>query len=207
MLGDGSINNYSISFASGIDYDINEDYSSLLERYFGKVIFNHDKRCKHDQVGQYQVSSDLATKVFKELGFVSGHDKKRIPQWAFTVKRKIRMALIKGLVDADGTERYTKKGTWTATIGLANKKMIEDAKELWSSCGLCSGHIIERDRRDEAPHEITKGRMIGGGLSWCLYISELELPKYENILSIEEDGEEEVYDITVENELHNFVVN
>ena len=206
MLGDGSIFKYGISFASGIDEDLNNEYKSLLEKYFGKTIFCSDPRSNYECVGSYAVQNIVAAQIFASLGFISGHDKKRIPSWAFTASKEIRKSLIKGLVDADGSVRYTKTGLWTATIGLANKPLIEDAKELWSSCGLCSGHIIERDRRNEY-HEITEGRLISGGLSWCLYVSDLNLPKYENILTVTPDGEEEVYDITVNNNLHNFIVN
>ena len=207
MIGDGSIHKYGLSFAAGINEDQNKEYADLFKHYFGKVVFNHDKRCEHGCVGRYEVQNIIASKIFKELGFVSGPRNKRIPNWLFNTKKSIRKAFIKGLADADGCHRYTSTGLWTSTIGLCNKELIEDVKEIWTSIGLCSGHIIHRDRRDEPKHEITEGRLISSGESWWLYISEKELPKYENILSVKHAGKEEVYDITVENDLHNFIVN
>ena len=122
----------------------------------------------------------------------------------FNSSISIRRAFVEGISDADGCERKTKAGTWTSTIELVNKKLVEDIKEVWSSIGLCSGHITERTRKGG---RLLNGRVLSSSTSQSVYISELPLPQYENVISVVSDGKEVVYDITVENELHNFIAN
>jgi intein/homing endonuclease len=210
ILGDGSIRSSGVGkgnqlyFASGLDEELNAKYANLLVKYFGKVRYEPDKRRKNKS-GNYVVDSKVACRIFYELGYIPGAKNKRIPQWAFRANKSVRRALVEGLSDADGCERYTKAGLWFSTIELCNKQLVEDIKELWHSIGLCSGHIKHRKRN--GGHEIEPGRIMKPTESWNVTITARELPLLENIISVEEDGEELVYDVTVDNEEHNFIVN
>ncbi len=207
LIGDGSIkkeNNYCLCFAAGEYPELNEKYAKLMETYFGRVHFEKDKRSKKN-LGNYCVSSVTACKILRNLGYISGDKNKRIPNWVFTSSLKIRKAFIKGLADADAHVRNLQSGLWTAEFEMCNKQLIEDIKELWNSIGLCTGLI--RYRKREGGHEIVAGRKMKETESWAVYISERELPEYEKIQHIEYAGEEEVYDITVDNDLHNFIAN
>lgn len=204
LLGDGFIWKNGIGFSEGMDEGVNKKYSSLLEKYFSKVSYEADRRPGR-KYGKYVVTSTAAAKIFRNLGYISGSKNKRIPSWVFNCRKSIRKALVEGLSDADGCERHTKSGLWFSTIELTNKHLVEDIKELWTSVGLCSGHIRHRERNDE--HIIEGTRKISGGKSWGVTISENTLPEHENVLSVEYFGEEDVFDITVDNRLHNFVAN
>jgi intein/homing endonuclease len=208
MLGDGSVreNGYQLSFSAGKNDTVNKFYALLLEEYFGKVRFEPEKRPRKTKgLGNYVVDSVIACKIFKEMGYIGGAHNKRIPQWVYNAPKNIRKAFIMGLSDADGAEQSTKVGTWYSEIELCNKQLIEDIKEVWHSIGLCSGKLKSRKR--EGGHEIEPGRKMPPTESHCVCISECELPKYENVLSVECVGEEDVYDLTVDNESHNFIVN
>lgn len=207
LIGDGSIrkNGYQLSFAAGTDNKQNTFYKNILEKYFGQVRFEREKRSKNKNLGNYTVDSAAACKIFLAMGYIPGARNKRIPDWVFTASKEIRRAFVEGLSNADGCERYTKAGTWFSTIELCNKKLVEDIKELWASIGLSSGKLVHRKRK--GGHEIEKGRKMPPTECWSVTISNKELPKYENILSVEHVGQEEVYDITVDNELHNFIAN
>lgn len=204
LIGDGSVGRHSVVFACSPNQEQNQKYALLLQKYFGKVQYQPDKRRKSN-LGSYCVSSVIACKILKEMGYIPGASNKRIPSWVFQSSCDIRKAFILGLADADASCRQLKSGLITYEFEMCNKQLIEDIKELWHSIGLSSGHI--RHRKRNGGHEIESGRKMKSTESWTVYLSEKELPKYERIESIEYIGEEEVYDITVENELHNFIVN
>lgn len=207
LIGDGSIrkNGYQLSFAAGINHEQNEFYCKILEKYFGKVRFERDKRRKNKKLGNYVVDSSMACKLFLQMGFVLGTKNKRIPNWVYNAPKSIRKAFVEGISNADGCERYTKKGTWFSTIELCNEKLIEDIKEIWSSIGLCSGKLKYRKRK--GGHLIDKNRKMPSTECWSITISNKKMSKYENIISVDYFGKEEVFDITVDNEIHNFIAN
>lgn len=202
LIGDGWIRKNEIGFASGTDEYVNQKYARLLEEFFSITKYQDDPRSKG---GKYIVNSTIASKILKNMGFISGAHNKRIPDWVFRSSKAIRKSFIEGLADADGSIKKLKSGLWTAEFEMCNKKLVEDIKELWNSCDLCSGHIRYRKRKHG--HEIVKGRKIPECESWSIYISEKTLEPYEKIIQVQKLGEENVYDITVENELHNFIAN
>lgn len=211
LIGDGHIRQSKvgcenqISFAAGTDKKQNLRYASLLKKFFGKVRFERDKRSKDKNQGNYVVDSQVACRILVSMGYIPGTRNKRIPSWVFNAPKNIRRSFVEGLSNADGCERYTKAGTWFSTIELCNKKLVEDIKELWASIGLCSGKLVRRIKK--GGHEIEKGRKMPPTESYLITISDRELPKYENVLSVEHVGQEEVYDLTVDNEIHNFIAN
>ena len=205
LIGDGCVGKHRLCFAAGTDTRQNEYYAGLMGRYFGRVCFSRDKRNKNESTGKYIVNSQEACRIFMMMGYAPGARNKRIPSWVFTASEEIRRAFVEGISDADGGERRTKAGAWFSTIELCNKRLVEDIKEVWSSIGLCSGKITKRNRK--GGHEIVPGRKIKPSVSYVVTISEKRVHKYENVLSVERVGEEEVYDIAVENEEHNFIAN
>jgi intein/homing endonuclease len=207
LIGDGSVrkNGFQLSFAAGIDEKQNNFYKNLLKKYFGKVRFEKEKRNKNKNLGNYVVDSSTACKILLTMGFIPGARNKRIPDWVHTAPKNIRRAFVEGISNADGCERYTKAGTWFSTIELCNQKLVEDIKEVWASIGLCSGKLVHRKKK--GGHEIEKGRKMPPTECWSVTISNRELPKYENVTSVEHVGQEEVFDITVDNEIHNFIAN
>lgn len=204
MYGDGHISKNRINFSTGVDDKINKKYYNIMKKYFGVVAFHEDKRSKKGY-GKYIVNSTIASNILKDLGYDGTHDKCRVPNWLFNAPKNIRRAFVEGLSDADGCERYTTKGTWFSTIELSNKGLIEDIKELWSSIGLSSGKITGRNR--QTYHKINENRWIKGGQSYSVTITKILLPLYENVIGVEQIENELVYDITVDNIEHNFIVN
>jgi hypothetical protein len=114
------------------------------------------------------------------------------------------------LCDADGhIKENPLKDSWSCSIELSNKNLIEDIKELWTSIGLSSGHISTRIRSEESRvfGDETNIRTIPETQSWTVYLSNIPLKKFDNILSIESVNEEDVYDIEIDHEKHNFIAN
>ena len=70
---------------------------------------------------------------------------------------------------------------------------------------MCSGKIKYRKRK--GGHVIQKNRKMPSAESWLITISNKKMSKYENVISVDYFGKEEVFDITVDNEIHNFIAN
>ncbi len=207
LLGDGCINWHKNSakllFAAGEYQDLNEKYCDLLTKFFGRCHFQQDKRIK-EGLGGYCVNSVTACEILENMGFKGDCYTKRVPEWIFTERPEIRMAFVKGFADAEGDKRGMAMNLWRATIRLCNKELVEDIKELWESLGY---HASEVKKINEPDHWI-KGVFVPEGVSWEIYISETEVPFHDEIISISEEGEEEVYDLTVEHgKEHNFLCN
>ena len=204
LLGDGSIHKYGVTFAEGVDEIQNLYYSKLMEKFFGNCRRTNSKR----KYSNYTTSNTLASELLSKLGFVNGSKNKRIPSWVFTSPNSIKKELILGLLDANGSYRDLVNG-FSCEISLENEKLIEDIKEIWTSIGLCSGQIRHRIHPSQSRivgYEKV-ARVMPESESWDLYLSEYELPRFEKIQKIESEEIEEVYDIEVSHEKHNFVAN
>lgn len=206
MLGDGYVRKFGIGFAEGMDEDVNQHYAGLIKKFFGKIVHEKDGR-EGKKYGKYFLNSTLAAMIFENLGFIAGAHNKRIPEWVFQASPEIRKELVLGFSDADGCERFTKskQKRWFSTIEICNRRLLEDIKELWASLGFSSGHIATRNKKERYVESM--GRTMKATTAYSMTISELPLPLYENVWSVEPAGEEEVYDITVEHDNHNFLAN
>ena len=206
LVGDGSISGNRVVFAEGVDEKQNLYYAGLLTKYFGNCNLYKTKR----KYNNYTTCSKFASELFMSLEWISGAKNKRIPSWLYKCSNEIKKQFILGLCDADGCNKdsvYT--GTWSSEIELSNQKLIEDIKEVWTSIGLTSGKFRYRKRKAEfrTIGDELNPRMMPETESWYVRISDYELPKFENILNVTEEKIEDVYEMEVDSEKHNFVVN
>ncbi|HUY21298.1 MAG TPA: Fe-S cluster assembly protein SufB [Acidimicrobiales bacterium] len=90
---------------------------------------------------------------------------KRLPDWCFGLPRSQRLALIAGLLDADGYVRDNATSK-DAMFCSANRDMLSQLKELLALCGIGSSRVIDvrnrhpfdRDRILQAYHLRLSGR-------------------------------------------------
>ena len=203
LIGDGSIDKHRIVFAEGVDEEQNKYYASLLEKYFSKCTRTNSSR----KYNNWICSNTLGSELLKSLGFEGKAKTKRFPKWIWNTSDSIKKSFIKGLCDADGHNSFSKTGKFQSEIELSNKELIEDIKELWTDIGLSSGHIRHRTRVSETRKFGNDFRTIPETESWTIFISELSLSKFEKIMTVTECEDEDVYDIEVEHEKHNFIGN
>lgn len=207
MLGDGTVHKNGLTFAEGVNEEVNEYYSKILFKYFGNCKLYKNKKRKYNN---YTTSSTLGSELFRKLGFLTGAKNKRIPDWLYKCSNNIKKQFILGFADADGCNKssiYT--GVWSSEIALCNEQLIEDIKEVWTSIGLTSGKFHYRKTAasfrtigsEETP------RMMPETESWSVRISDYELPKFDRILDVTEDLLEDVFELEVESEKHNFIAN
>ena len=204
LIGDGWVNKNTVGFAEGVVEDLNVRYKSSLESFFGNCSRINPTNRK-SQYSSYYTNNTLACELLKQMGFISGSTNKRIPKWVFEASHEIQEAFIIGLMDADGCDRSVSyKGMWAYTINLANEKLIEDIKEMWTNLGYCSGKIYKVKQYPTVILGVEVKKLSG---AWSLTISKKLLPTSENIIEISNEGFAEVFDIEVEHEDHNFIVN
>lgn len=177
MIGDGSVRRQGLCVGS-------KKYAAIMGKFFGKIGIKGD---------DCFVRSGAASRLFVKMGYATKAGDRRMPAWVFTAPSNIRRAFVEGISDADVCERHTKSGVSFSSIELGNKKLVEDIKEVWSSIGLASGNIRTRRGKTKKYYAVT--------------ISNKEVREFENVLSVRYSGQEEVYDITVDNEIHNFIAN
>lgn len=215
LCADGSISNNHCTLEFTSINDIEKKpldtkngwfYRDIFKKYFGEVNFDLDKRSKKVKYGKYRVCSKFACELFLQMGYINNHNINRIPQWVYNAPKNIRRAFIEGFSDGDGTERYTKAGTWFSTIELSNEEMIRDIKEIWMSVGLSAGHLSSR-YRNHGSRKLGNHEMPTTTTTYIVTISDCQLDKEENVISIKPYGKEKVYDITVESKNHNFIIN
>jgi hypothetical protein len=122
-------------------------------------------------------------------------DKKRIPSWVYQSPRSVQEAFIEGYLDADGYNRKIKNClNESIKLGCCNKRLIEDFKELIHRLGW----DVDLVRKHVCVDDI---------ITWSLNFKKVDSPNTERILGIEEVKEDLVYDIGVDSDEHNFIVN
>lgn len=209
MLGDGSVSKckHKICFAAGANPDINEKYRSLLQKYCGKVGFNQDKRRKDSCrgiLGAYQAHSYYFANLMEDMGYIPGAHNKRIPAWVFESSNEIKAAFIEGIIDADGHVR-TQRNTESYEIELCNENLINDLKELCHQLGWnVSANAYKRTKKQRTI--ASTGKTTKETTGYSIHFTKQKTPGLEKVVSVKETREvSNVYDIRVDNDLHNFV--
>lgn len=157
------------------------------------------------------------------LGIGEKSTKRRIPSFVFSASYEEKIAVLSGYVDADGSVSSNKKNLGRTTLCANNKGLITDLRELSISCKLSVTNITKycgKNKYGEFTsyrfnldansslkldlwHEDKKSKLVHKNIKKKKYINDnLFLQEVKNII-IEE--EEDVYDLTVDNESHSFI--
>ncbi|GBC97134.1 FeS cluster assembly protein SufB [bacterium HR16] len=137
-----------------------------------------------------------------QQGFGGNAHEKRVPNWVYTLPKAQRLAFIEGYVAADGYCRANHKNT---SITSANRKLLEDVKQLAISCGLDPRKISQWTRREKKP----LGKEEKEYTHYFLYFGEGQYTQpvhFSRVTGIEPAGVEDTWDIEIEGS-HNFVAN
>ncbi len=126
-----------VSFSVPVEDPVHDEAIATLNRVFG-VEHVTPVECG------FVVSSKQFGLWLDSLGF-SGHAKtKRLPSWVYSLPHEEQLALLGGLVDADG---WTERDGNSLCIELANPDLLEDIRQLAITCGLfADGVLVERER-------------------------------------------------------------
>jgi len=190
MLGDGWTLPAGFGFALGVDDVQNQHYRNYAKNRFGKLNEVVTPSLPNKRGGAVGYGSKESKLILQKLGFVSGFAKKRIPEWVYEAPQHCRVAFLRGLMDADGSNLDNR-------ITLANKALVLDAKTLAEMSGVATSK------------KLTEFNRPGRQKSYRITINTnlvKESHAFEKVISLtEKEGPRETYDLQVENELHNFV--
>lgn len=202
-----------VGFAAGDKEDINQKYKVLFESFFGEVKFERDKRSKHECVGKYIVSSKALYEFMILNGYIPGAHNKRIPEWVFRSPVSVREAFLAGLADADGhiTEgsvspirnrvKYSR-----VVLELCNRALVDDVRELAMQTGYVVGRVRSRIRKG-GREILENGFPLSDRVSYSVAWSYERQPITEPLWEVEEVETDDIWDIGVEANEHNFVAN
>ena len=151
-LGDGYLHNRS-GYVS-IEIAVDQTDAVLVEeiiRVGGEAFGVEFSLATDGQRLTARQTAALATFIdFNGLG--GGAHTKRLPFWAFSLPRSQRLALLAGLLDADGYVR-NHPSSKDAMYTSANQALLGDVKELAALCGIGSSSVIEVHNRHPHDHE------------------------------------------------------
>lgn len=205
LMGDGFLGgDYQVVYARDPKAeDINSHYDGLLRR------LGVEPTLRQTDQGEYTVASSVQlNRLLSALGFTNGATKKRMPAWVFGLPEEHREEFLWGFIDADGWTSQPK--TWTRPafhFEIANYDLARDLKNLIDGLGFRSGNLRERTRKPGFKIKDVEVKTTSAS-----YILTFSTHRYEQafiaerVLSVEPAGEMEVYDIEVDNDAHNFVV-
>lgn len=211
MLGDGWANHdaNSVGFATGIRQDENEYYKNLLEKYSSCKSSTAD--AKFLSGGQINVYSQEFCNILEKLDFKTGAKNKIVPSWIYKMSKDCRLEFIKGYLDADGHEDIRLGGqinsTWVASS--ISKDLLEGIRILAQRTGIKVSKNVKVDRKEGFYFDKTFNKEIFRQPSFKLCLNfgnSSNETQFENVTQIEQKEEGETYDLQVEDDVHNFVV-
>ena len=206
FIGDGSLSNSNhVSLHTGGDLELVNYFSPILKRYAGSsyIISRENQFIIDTHVKQF------ADKIREIFGIETSKSiEKEIPAKFLSEDTEAIKALLRGIFSSDGTV-YESNGTVTVALSSSSKKLLKQVQILLLYLGipttltktnstyriLISGErvnlFLEKvgfiGKKKEKIFEFTKNKNT---------YSTLKRYEYQEIISIEEDGEEEVFDIT-----------
>lgn len=217
MIGDGHVHvgKYNKSggytgsrtgFACGDKDHINNQYKDLFASLVGEGNLRLEGDNGH-RFGSWICTAKALAETMVLNGYIPGAHNKRVPEWVFRARPEIKMAFIRGLGDADGhwREARNKRESYeTVELEMCNEDLLEDLRVLAMQLGLVVTRVSSRTRKG--------GRTIKGStkplperISYFLRISFRPMKTAEPILSVIEEDTDDIWDIGVEDENHNFV--
>ncbi len=155
-LGDGFTKKRSAGTASNISFS--EGHPQLLERY-GKIcedVFGITPITNAHSGGNswvLSVNSREFADVIKTTGITGTALTKRVPGWIFTLADDLKLAFLRGYLDADGNYFVNViRNVEYSSYGFEspNRRLIEDLRELAVSAGLQISNLSSREGRGYA---------------------------------------------------------
>lgn len=142
LLGDGNINKTGVQIARAENALYMDYYRGVIDRNFVKYNSGHGSKGKTGTLTrpihmteyerQTKFGSTLASIELTELGFSGTARTKSVPGWVFQTSMELRLSLIRGFLDADGS--VDKHGR--IAFSSCNENMLSQIRHLCIGCGV-----------------------------------------------------------------------
>ena len=201
-FGDGYVTetNWRVGLALESNHSINQAYTDLFRKYHKRVKLEYKREGKIKRLNTAVVCDKQFYHTCIALGLGGGAHGKRVPGWVFRLPLGHKIEFLMGFIDADGSEHGGDEYDYY-TVELCNRDLLEDLKVLCDQVGWKTGKIGSRTRPGGLDH------MKGEYTSYSLFINPSFGCGFEKITDITYAGQDDVYDITVEHDAHNFIAN
>ena len=161
LLGDGNvIDNKSskyITMARANDALYMDHYRNVIVNEFVKLSNSYNGK-NRDSIGRLPVhinecdrqtrfSSVLAVEELKKLGLSGVARTKRVPEWVFNLSSDLKLALLRGYLDADGT--VDEKGR--IAFHSVNKPMLSQMRHLCMSLNIPVTNLRRQEQETTLP--------------------------------------------------------
>ena len=201
MLGDGWQCENTISFSLGDRRDKSDKYVEFINKIGLKTRIAGEGMTS----ATCRVDSKYFSLLMKEYGFKTGCLNKEVPDWVFKLSNDLQHEFIMGFIDADGC---VVENTWS--LGGINKHLLEQLRTMAQRIGLFATNIViypgGRERELNGKKFIAKAYYSFAIRESTNRIKQLsDGCNAERVTSVTEIGEDEIYDIQVDNDLHNFI--
>jgi intein/homing endonuclease len=205
MYGDGWLEKNGIGFALGVYEEQNKFYIDLCHKMFGVTCKVEKSKKSNSKSSKVSIQNKELMNLFGSVGFISGFEKKRIPEWVFNLPLDYKISFLKGLVDADGENDI-------GCLGLSNDGLINDALVLAQQCGIDCSRKVRVDRHASKKWDKNFQKIVDRKTSYKIWLNFSQINEEQVAFEaanhlIEKDLDEDVYDIEVDDYLHNFVAN
>jgi Mrp family chromosome partitioning ATPase len=222
FVGDGFVKTQGRRGPVGIrvceprDSKFRADYEQLYRRTFRCNIFEDNKGLK------FAISSRPLAELFIALDLNHRAGQKTVPDWVFGLPLDQRLSFIRGYAEADATIRHRRStkalADWRGivrtieiiqnTVGVesSNRRLVEGLRELCCISGIRSTKVKTRRRQNQP---LPGGRMRPNSVTYTFQFSlkqDTRPFKLARIRSIEATGEEDTYDLQVD-QYQNFIAN
>lgn len=207
ILGDGWIDENSLNFSLGTRLDKSQKYVDFIDKIGCnfKIIYQNTSRA------ECNVNNSYFVRLLKQLEFLTGTKNKIIPSWIYDLDNATKLEFLLGFADADGCDISVNKNQTKFALSGINKGLLEGLHTIAQQIGLDTTSIIINVGKDK---KWSNGKIYKSNdcytFGFNLNANHKTLikngVKCQKIISIWSIGEDEVYDIEVDNDFHNFVV-
>lgn len=194
MLGDGWVEDNTVCFSLGDKLNKSMKYVELMDKLGVSYRIRNEGLSKADCVVS---STYLRTLLTDVLDFRTGTFNKVVPNWVYELPLELRREFLLGFADADGTPINN-----GFSVSGANQTMLESLHTLAQQCGFTTTNF-------RSGVDLGNGKSITYGFEFTNTQYHMQLDSngvlVEKIRSIKVLPPTDVYDIEVDNELHNFI--
>lgn len=198
MLGDGWLDTHSVAFCLGDRIDKSQKYVDFVNKLNLSCSISEENTTS----AYCRVYSLYFVKLMEQLGFLTGSSNKKIPHWVWKLPSSYKKEILLGFADADGCDRDEN----TFQLSSINETLIRDLREIAMQCGLSTTKIWQTET-DGCTGKLCKMTCFTYKLKSRDFIKINDGYHIEKIRSIIEGEKEDVYDIQVDNDIHNFIAN
>ena len=197
LLGDGWLDksSKSVAFSLGNRLDKSKKYLDFITELGLRYRLTNGMFSD----SSVNVNSVYLYELILQLGFITGSSNKLVPSWIWDLPLDIKQELLFGFADAYGCDIDEN----SYQLSSINKQLIDDLRTIAMECGLSITKTWNTIGSGYNPD--CKSYFFAYRLKSRDFIEFKNGHHVEKIRSIVECNKTEVYDIQVDNELHNFI--